>query len=226
MRVFPVYPCILTKLCSLLSHWPPLPQLLFDWLQTRGGSLSSHKARYAQDHANIARLEDVCRAVQPTVAIGAAAVGGAFTDQFLKDMASFNKRPVVFALSNPTSKAECTAEQAYRLTEVCLSLFSLFVRALLSLLSAFNILSLLSASYYNIFFPYSWLPYIDHLLFCSLLLLSSLILNLVSACSYRLYESRENGWSTHLMVLMLSFSTQSKMVSKRYIRIDYPLNIF
>uniref|UniRef100_A0A8B9EZX1 Malic enzyme n=1 Tax=Amazona collaria TaxID=241587 RepID=A0A8B9EZX1_9PSIT len=49
--------------------------------------------------------------------IGAAAVAGAFTDKLLKDMAAFNERPIVFALSNPTSKAECTAEQCYRLTE-------------------------------------------------------------------------------------------------------------
>lgn len=36
----------------------------------------------------------------------------------MKDMAAFNERPIVLALSNPTSKAECTAEQCYRLTEV------------------------------------------------------------------------------------------------------------
>ncbi|NWS14101.1 MAON protein, partial [Pachyramphus minor] len=40
-----------------------------------------------------------------------------FTEKLLKDMAAFNERPIVFALSNPTSKAECTAEQCYRLTE-------------------------------------------------------------------------------------------------------------
>jgi malate dehydrogenase (oxaloacetate-decarboxylating)(NADP+) len=77
-------------------------------------NLAAHKQPYAHDHAPVATLIDAIKAVRPTAIIGVAAIGGAFTEDVVGTMAAINKRPIVFALSNPTSKAECTATQAYR----------------------------------------------------------------------------------------------------------------
>ena len=73
--------------------------------------MSSHKMPFAHHHEPMEDLADIVRKLKPTVLIGAAAIPNVFTPEIIKDMASFNKNPVIFALSNPTSKAECTAEQ-------------------------------------------------------------------------------------------------------------------
>ena len=78
--------------------------------------LAPHKIPYAQEHAPIGDFLSAIKALKPTAIIGVSAVGGAFTKDVLEEMARINKRPIVFALSNPTSQAECDAEQGYRWT--------------------------------------------------------------------------------------------------------------
>jgi len=78
--------------------------------------LVEHKRPYAKDHVPIGDFHSAVKALKPTAIIGVAAVGGTFTREVLEEMARINTRPIVFALSNPTSKAECTAEQAYQWT--------------------------------------------------------------------------------------------------------------
>jgi malate dehydrogenase (oxaloacetate-decarboxylating)(NADP+) len=79
--------------------------------------LAMHKEPYAHDHPPIDTLLGAVNALRPTAIIGVAAVANAFTEDVVRAMASLNRRPIVFALSNPTSKSECTAEQAYRWSE-------------------------------------------------------------------------------------------------------------
>jgi malate dehydrogenase (oxaloacetate-decarboxylating)(NADP+) len=80
-------------------------------------NLSPQKRAYAHEHAPCSDFVAAVRSLKPTAIIGVAAVGGTFTPAVLAAMAEINERPIVFALSNPTSKAECTAEQAYAGTE-------------------------------------------------------------------------------------------------------------
>ncbi len=67
-----------------------------------------------------ASLLEVVKNVKPTILLGVSGVGGVFTREILTEMndalTALDQRPVVFALSNPTDKSECTAEQAYDFT--------------------------------------------------------------------------------------------------------------
>uniref|UniRef100_A0A8C4PWM1 Malic enzyme n=1 Tax=Eptatretus burgeri TaxID=7764 RepID=A0A8C4PWM1_EPTBU len=81
------------------------------------GSLNAEKEVFAHEHAPIKDLAEAVKTLKPSVLIGVAAIGGAFTEDILRDMAATHEHPVIFALSNPTSKAECSAEQCYSITE-------------------------------------------------------------------------------------------------------------
>lgn len=82
------------------------------------GKLDGSKMLYAKNHKPLKNLREIVQLIKPSVLIGASAQASLFTPEILQDMASFNERPIVFALSNPTSKTECTPEEAYKNTEV------------------------------------------------------------------------------------------------------------
>ena len=71
------------------------------------------KQPYAHSHAEIDNFSDAIRALRPTAIIGCAGQANAFSQDVVETMAQLNERPIVFALSNPTSKPECTAQEAY-----------------------------------------------------------------------------------------------------------------
>ncbi len=83
----------------------------------RPGKLAEHKLPYAHDGQFVATLSEAVDAIKPTILIGVSGMAKAFTKEIVTKMGTINKQPVIFALSNPTSKAECTAEEAYTWTE-------------------------------------------------------------------------------------------------------------
>ena len=84
---------------------------------TRGDKLAPNKVPFAQAYENTTDFAQAIRQLKPTCIIGVSAQGGAFTEDVVKAMCEVNARPMIFALSNPTSKAECTATQAYTWSE-------------------------------------------------------------------------------------------------------------
>lgn len=79
--------------------------------------LAEHKRPFAHDHGPVADFPAAVEALRPTAIIGVGAVAQAFTREVIEAMSRCNRHPIIFALSNPTSRAECTAEQAYQYSE-------------------------------------------------------------------------------------------------------------
>ncbi|KAK4745539.1 hypothetical protein SAY87_011851 [Trapa incisa] len=84
---------------------------------SRKESLQHFKKPWAHDHEPTKTLLDAVKDIKPTVLIGSSGVGKTFTKQVVEAMASFNEKPIILALSNPTSQSECTAEEAYTWSE-------------------------------------------------------------------------------------------------------------
>ncbi|KAF3010706.1 hypothetical protein E8E13_006320 [Curvularia kusanoi] len=88
--------------------------------QDRGDKLADHKVYFARDDNNGRQYQSLARLidyVQPTILMGLSTIGGAFNKEILQKMAKLNKHPVIFPLSNPSSKSECTFEEAVINTE-------------------------------------------------------------------------------------------------------------
>jgi malate dehydrogenase (oxaloacetate-decarboxylating)(NADP+) len=75
--------------------------------------LSPQKLRYAHAHEPCGDLLTAVERLRPTAIFGASGQPHSFTRQVIEAMTRINERPIVFSLSNPTSKSECTAEEAY-----------------------------------------------------------------------------------------------------------------
>src|SRR3989454_7583333 len=76
-------------------------------------ALAEYQRPYAQPQPPIADFVAAIEALRPTAIIGLSTVGGAFDRRVIESMSRLNDRPIVFPFSNPTSRSECTAEQAY-----------------------------------------------------------------------------------------------------------------
>lgn len=79
--------------------------------------LDEHKQLYAHDHEFVKEFVACVEALKPTAIIGVSGKPHMFSQDVLEAMARLNERPIVFSLSNPTSKTECTAREAYMWTE-------------------------------------------------------------------------------------------------------------
>jgi malate dehydrogenase (oxaloacetate-decarboxylating)(NADP+) len=79
--------------------------------------LQAHKRIFAHDEKFVSSLSEAIDLLQPTALIGVSGQAGSFTKEIIQKMAALNERPIVFALSNPTSKSECSAEEAYKYSE-------------------------------------------------------------------------------------------------------------
>ncbi|KAK1575330.1 hypothetical protein Q3G72_028564 [Acer saccharum] len=82
-------------------------------VSSRAESLQHFKRPWAHEHEPVTELVDAVNKIKPTVLIGTSGQGKTFTKEVVEAMSALNEKPIILALSNPTSQSECTAEEAY-----------------------------------------------------------------------------------------------------------------
>lgn len=75
--------------------------------------LADYQLQFAHEGEFTSNFADAVLKIKPTAIVGVSTVGGAFNQQVIENMSLINERPIIFPYSNPTSRSECTAEQAY-----------------------------------------------------------------------------------------------------------------
>jgi len=83
-------------------------------LVTSRTDLADFQKPFAQDRAPVSTFVEAVRTIRPTAIIGVSTVPKLFTREVIAAMSEINERPIIFPYSNPTSRSECTAEEAYR----------------------------------------------------------------------------------------------------------------
>jgi malate dehydrogenase (oxaloacetate-decarboxylating)(NADP+) len=86
-------------------------------LVTSRTDLADFQKPFAQDRAAVSTFVEAVEALRPTGIIGVSTVPKLFSREVIEAMARINKRPIIFPYSNPTSRSECTAEEAYKWSE-------------------------------------------------------------------------------------------------------------
>ncbi|CAH0522464.1 unnamed protein product [Peronospora belbahrii] len=86
-------------------------------VNSRKESLQHHKLMFSHDASFCPNLLSAIEQVKPTALIGVCTIAKAFNKEVCQKMCEANEHPIIFALSNPTCKAECTAEEAYTFTD-------------------------------------------------------------------------------------------------------------
>jgi len=86
-------------------------------LVTSRTDLADFQKPFAQEHPPVSTFVEAVEALRPTGIIGVSTVPKLFSREVIEAMARINKRPIIFPYSNPTSRSECTAEEAYKWSE-------------------------------------------------------------------------------------------------------------